>query len=514
MKKEIVEAFREELKQFDEATRMFYTGQMLRQKYKGISGSFGSYAERNGKYGMLRLRMTAGRMTKEQLGFIVDMIKRYELTTVKLTTGETIQLHHLKGRQILAIANEALEYHIYCRGGGGDNPRNVIAPPLSGVLPGETFDVLPYAEAVGEYLLSILRDIKLPRKLKVGFANHRQNTAHATIRDLGFVAREDGTFDVYSAGGMGPSPRMGILMESGVSGTELLYYTRAMVNTFMKYGNYSQRAKARTRYMPEALGGADAYRAAFAEQLEAVKQEGGLDLSVCAQEVTKAGDGSTIQDRRVIAQKQPGLFAVWYHPLGGMPSVETLKALYDTIREMDAVELRLGADNTMYIIHCTAQEAKEVLRVTEDGANTLFETSVCCVGAEICQQGVRDSQRLYRICVEAARSANIPDGVLPQIHISGCPSSCGTHQVGSLGFRGGVKMVDGKPLPAYMLYVGGSAELEQERFGESWGAILENQIPLFLMDLAKEVTRECERYDEWIPNHMEDLRALAQPYLD
>lgn len=34
------------------------------------------------------------------------------------------------------------------------------------------------------------------------------------------------------------------------------------------------------------------------------------------------------------------------------------------------------------------------------------------------------------------------------------------------------------------------------------------------MDLAKEVTRECERYDEWIPNHMEDLRALAQPYLD
>lgn len=42
MKKEIVETFRAELKQFDEATRMFYTGQMLRQKYKGISGSFGA----------------------------------------------------------------------------------------------------------------------------------------------------------------------------------------------------------------------------------------------------------------------------------------------------------------------------------------------------------------------------------------------------------------------------------------------------------------------------------------
>lgn len=514
MKKEIIDTFRAELKQFDEATRKFYTGQMPRQEYKGISGSFGSYAERNAKYGMLRLRMTAGRVTKEQLGFIVNTLKKHELSTVKLTTCETIQLHHLKGRQILAISNEALDYDIFCRGGGGDNPRNVMAPPLSGVLLGETFDVMPYAKAVGDYLLSILHEIKMPRKLKVGFANHPDNITHATIRDLGFVACADGTFDVYSAGGMGPNPRMGIQMASGVQGSELLYYTRAMVNTFIKYGNYTQRAKARTRYMPDALGGADAYRAAFAEQLEAVKQQGGLDLQVCAQPITKVGDGSTIENRRVIAQKQPGLFAVWYHPLGGMPSAETLTALYETIRDMDDVELRLGADNTMYMIHCTAKEAKEVLRVTEDGAQSLFETSVCCVGASICQQGARDSQRLYRICVEAARSANIPDGVLPQIHISGCPSSCGTHQVGMLGFHGGVKIIDGKPVPAYTLHVGGSAELGNEKFGESWGAILEDKIPLFLMDLAEAVSRECERYDEWIPNHMEDLRALAKPYLD
>lgn len=514
MKKELIEVFRKDLKQFDEATRDFYTGQMSKQEYKGISGAFGSYAERDGKYGMLRLRMTAGRVTKEQLGFIVDTLKRYELSTVKLTTCETIQLHHLKGRQILAIANDALDHGIFCRGGGGDNPRNVMAPPLSGVLPEETFDVMPYAEALADYLLSILYEIKMPRKLKVGFANHPNNVAHATIRDLGFVAREDGTFDVYSAGGMGPNPRMGIQMASGVSGSELIYYTRAMVNTFLKYGNYTMRAKARTRYMPDALGGEEAYRAAFAEQMESVKQQGGLDLEVAEQPVTKAGDGSTIENRRVIAQKQPGLFAVWYHPLGGMPSPETLTALYETIRDMDAVELRLGADNTMYIINCTAKEAKEVLRVTEDGAQSLFETSVCCVGASICQQGARDSQRLYRICVEAVRSANIPDGVLPQIHISGCPSSCGTHQIGGLGFHGGVKIIDKKPVPAFTLHVGGSAKLGSEKFGESWGAILEDKIPLFLVDLGKKVTRECQRFDEWIPNHMDDLRALAKPYLD
>ena len=40
------------------------------------------------------------------------------------------------------------------------------------------------------------------RKLKVGFSNGPANETHATFRDLGFVGREDGNFDVYSAGGL------------------------------------------------------------------------------------------------------------------------------------------------------------------------------------------------------------------------------------------------------------------------------------------------------------------------
>ena len=44
--------------------------------------------------------------------------------------------------------------------------------------------------------------------------------------------------------------------------------------------------------------------------------------------------------------------------------------------------------------NCTAQEAERVLLVTNDGANTLFETSVACIGNSICQVGVRDSQAL------------------------------------------------------------------------------------------------------------------------
>ena len=508
---EYMNKFRADLAQFDEATREFYTGNMSKQDYKGISGGFGSYSEKGGKSGMIRLRMTAGRMTKDKLAFVVETAERLSVDTMKLTTCETIQLHRLTGRQILDVATKALDHGIVCRGGGGDHPRNVMVPPLSGVLPGETFDVIPYAEAVADYLLSILDKIKMPRKLKVGFANHESNSTHATMRDLGFVARQDGTFDVYSAGGIGPNPKKGVLVASGVSGDKILYYVQAMVDTFIAHGNYEQRAKARTRYMQETLG-EEGYRKAYQEKLDAVLAAGGLDIEVKPQPITKQGSGE-IGGNRVIAQKQPGLYAVSYHPLCGTPTRQVLRAILDTIQDMDAVEVRLGADGTMYIINCTAEEASKVLAVTEDGAKTRFEHSVSCIGASICQQGVRDSQALYHACVNAVREADLKDGALPVIHISGCPSSCGTHQVGALGFHGGVKMIDKVAHPAFTLHVNGCAEMGSERFGESWGVMLEESIPNFLVELGKMVEKTGESFEEWYPSHEQEMRTLAANYL-
>ncbi len=50
-----------------------------------------------------------------------------------------------------------------------------MCSPLSGVESGEYFDVLPYAEAAGEYLMNFIKAPKMPRKLKVGFSNSPAN---------------------------------------------------------------------------------------------------------------------------------------------------------------------------------------------------------------------------------------------------------------------------------------------------------------------------------------------------
>ena len=177
---------------------------------------------------------------------------------------------------------------------------------------------MPYAEAAADYLMNFIKAEKMPRKLKVAFSSSPKNLTHATFRDLGFAARPDGKFDVYSAGGLGNNPRFGVKVAEAVDPEKILYYVKAMWLTFRAYGNYENRGKARTRYMQEILGGPEKYAGAFLEKLNQVLASGeNLDLAVAPWEISKKGNGSAACGARVIPQKQDGLYTVVWHPLGG-----------------------------------------------------------------------------------------------------------------------------------------------------------------------------------------------------
>ena len=274
--------------------------------------------------------------------------------------------------------------------------------------------------------------------------------------------------------------------------------------------------------MQEALGGAENYRKAYQEKLQEVLASGEqLDLSreeVMAaagikEKQSKTGDGSNASGERVLEQKQPGLYTVIWHPIGGQPNVEELCALSDVIRNMEDVEIRLAPDETAYIINLTGTEVEKVLEATPDSAETVFETSVSCIGASICQVGLRDSQALLHACVEAVRKAEIPNGALPQIHISGCPSSCGTHQTGVIGFRGAVKRVDDQMKNAFVLFANGEERQGEERMGREIGTMEEAVIPQFLVELGQTVADSGMDYKKWAEKNPQGIDAVAANYL-
>ena len=141
------QAWREDIALFKEKTDAFYAGELDKGAYKAFSGYYGSYAQRGGKANMLRLRMTAGRVTREKMEYTAKALRQYDVKRLHFTTCQTIQLHDLQPEQVYGIMEGALDAGIVTIGGGGDFPRNVMCSPLSGVEQDEFFDVLPWAQA-------------------------------------------------------------------------------------------------------------------------------------------------------------------------------------------------------------------------------------------------------------------------------------------------------------------------------------------------------------------------------
>lgn len=540
MNQDLIKEFKADLKDFREMTEKFYEKEVSVKDYKGFSGGFGSYAQKGGEASMLRLRMPGGRVTKEKLKFLVDSIEKYDVKRVHITTCQTVQFHDLGAKAVGDIMEQAMEVGIVTRGGGGDFPRNTMVSPLSGVEQGEYFDVLPYAEKASDYLMGIIKTVKLPRKLKVGFSNSPANVTHATFRDLGFVAKENGCFDVYSAGGLGNNYRMGVKVAEDAKPTEVLYYVEAMIRTFTTYGNYESRAKSRTRYMQETLG-IDGYQRAYQEKLEEVKTECKGSLLIEIEDKIKEQGNSNVTEKgiedfsektvenqqkttdrypqkeaasqRIMVQKQKGLYAVAYHPIGGIVPTEKFGEIYEIIKNIDNAEVRIAPDETLYIINLNALQSEKVAAITEDGAKNLFETSVSCIGSTVCQIGLRDSQGLLASIIKAVEPYHFADGVLPRIHISGCTSSCGTHQIGQLGFHGASKRIDGKMQSAFAFHVNGQEEQGKEHFGDEWGIMAAEAIPTFFVELGQLISKENLTYDTWYAKNPEILKKIAEKYL-
>lgn len=510
-----IQSWKQELPEFTQKTADFYAGTLDKNIYKGFSGRFGSYAQKGAKSSMLRLRMTAGRLTKEKLKFIVKAIQEDKVQRAHFTTCQSVQFHDLNEQQVCKLVGEAWDYGMVTMGGGGDYPRNVMCTPLTGLVEEGYFDVLPYAEAAAEYLMSFVDAEKMPRKLKVCFSDSPANIPHATYRDMGFTARPDGKFDVYTAGGLGNNPQFGVLVAEAVEPTKILYYIKAMWLTFRAYGDFQNRGHARTRYMQEICGGPEAYKKAYLEKYEEVLASGeNLDIAPEVQPVEKCGDGSICNDKRAIKQKRDGLYAVEWHPAGGNPSLENLIGLYELIKDMEAVEIRLAPFESAYIVNLTGAEAEKVIAATPDSAKTVFETSVSCIGGATCQVGVRDSQALLAACLKAVSEANVVDGALPRIYISGCPSSCAGHQTAAIGFNGAGKKIGDEMKSAFMLHAGGCSRQGEERMGKQYGTVLTEDIPEMFVLIGKSVEQAGCGFEEWYAVNEPAFEALVKYYTE
>ena len=504
-----------EIEEFRSVGHKFANGEMSVMDFKHASGGMGVYAHRGGKEFMIRLRIPSGIITMPQLGLINEWAEKYKLGGLHFTTRQAIQYHGLSIDDICDLMKEALENDIYTRGAGGNFPRNVALSPLSGVDKDEAFDPTPYALATGEYFMERITTYKLPRKLKVSFSNGENDTAHCTIQDLGFLAvNENGEnlFRVYVGGGLGRNPRLALVYPELIKPSEVLYYVEAMVRLFKAEGNYENKAKARIRYIVEKLG-EEGFIAAYKKFVDEVKSEGGLDLNCNAKEYNKSGIKANVEDERLIAQKQDGLYSVYLHPVGGQIKLSDLKSIREMLEKFDDPEIRLSMTEGVYFRNLNGKEAEELLELTNSMCGrTSFEYSVSCIGVPTCQMGIAESQEALKETLNYVKENVSKLDLLPRLYFSGCGNSCGVHQIGEIGLTGKKKRVNDVVEEAYELHANGSFVEGKARLGEVYGDILRRDIPKFICELANILNNSNIKFEDYIISNKEDFKALVSKY--
>ena len=82
---------------------------------------------------------------------------------------------------------------------------------------------------------------------------------------------------------------------------------------------------------------------------------------------------------------------------------------------------------------------------------------VSCTGIEFCNLAVAETKNRMMALSEQLESLAGSYGGKIRIHFSGCPSSCGQHQIADIGFRGAQTRIDGERVDAFEMFIGGRA---------------------------------------------------------
>ncbi|MGL4990337.1 MAG: nitrite/sulfite reductase [Sarcina sp.] len=506
----------EEIENYRELGNKFLNKEINVPNFKKLSGAMGSYGQRGASDFMVRLRVPSGVCSKKDFRFLSDIAKDSNLDNIHLTTRQAIQFHSITIDQVCNIMTQGIEHGLYSRGSGGNFPRNVAISPLSGVDKEDVFDVTPYALALNNYFLNQITSYKLPRKLKVSFSSSPKDEAHCTVSDLGFVARsENGEefFEVYAGGGLGRNPQKAIKVIDRIEKNEVINYVEAMVSMFEVEGDWNNHGKARIRYMLARMGN-EAFIECFNRHLTKVKNISKSTLDVKEMPITKVGNKTETKHMRLIEQKQEGLYSVYFHPIAGILKLEDLDAILDATQNMEAVEFRTTMNEGMYIRNLNGEEADKILALTMNkGGETIAEQSVSCIGATICQIGVLDSHSLLVKLVDEFKANNLENHVLPRIHISGCPNSCGVHEIGSIGLVGKKKRVGDAPENVFELHFGGHVSLASTELAKVVADILETQVPSLLVEIGLAVQNSGMTFEEWIASdNAQNFTTIVNKY--
>ena len=461
--------------------REFRDGKIHDEKFRSLRLARGIYGQRQPGVQMIRIKLPFGKVSFKQFLRIADISDEYASSNLHLTTRQDIQIHYVSLDRTPELWAKLEQDDITLREACGNTVRNVTASPTSGIDPNEPFDVSPYAYATFKYFLRNPICQEMGRKFKIAFSSSDADTAFTYIHDLGFIpklilkeGKEVRGFKVLFGGGLGAQPSIAHIVNEFLPEDELIPYIESTLRVFDRYGERSNRNKARMKFLVAKLG-LDEVLSLIAQERVANRTKhfnidrDTVDLPQIPDKIeltdVPISDQLLYQrwlDTNVFEQTQHGFYGVYIKVTTGDIPTSKARKFIAAINGLVADEIRITINQGLLLKYVRKEalpvlfERLKELDFVKPGFDSVSDITTC-PGTDTCNLGISNSTELARV-LEDLISEEFDDLIENQdikIKISGCMNSCGQHGLAHIGFHGSSLKAVGKVVPAAQVLLGG-----------------------------------------------------------
>ncbi len=456
---------------------LFKNGKIDDDQFRSVRLARGIYGQRQQGVQMVRIKLPYGKVLSQQLRRIADVSDEYSRGRLHITTRQDIQIHYVDIDRTPELWAELEKDTMTIREACGNTVRNVTASETAGIDINEPFDVSPYADAVFNFFLRnpICQD--MGRKFKVSFSASDEDTGLSYMHDLGFIAKSENHirgFKVMLGGGLGSQPRHADVLYEFLPTDRIIPLMEGVLRVFDRHGERKSRAKARMKFLINAIG-LEQFKVLVDAEQEAIAntsipinvEEYPIAVPVNVEVpkvVLKNKDAyESWKATNIIPQKQKGYVAIGIKVLLGDFYTDKARLLAHLVENYAAGELRLTLRQNIVIPFVKEEllpffyQELDKLGFAEVGYNKAVDITAC-PGTDTCNLGIASStgiaEELERV-IKADYPKYLKNADLV-IKISGCMNACGQHNMANIGFQGmSVKTPDKLVAPALQVLLGG-----------------------------------------------------------
>jgi sulfite reductase (ferredoxin) len=456
----------------------FRSGKIHDERFRSLRLARGIYGQRQPGVQMVRIKLPFGKVTFKQLLRIADISDEYASGNLHLTTRQDIQIHYVSLDRTPELWAKLEQDDVTIREACGNTVRNVTSSPEAGIDPNEPFDVSPYAHAVFAYFLRNPICQEMGRKFKFSFSSSDKDTAFSYVHDLGFIPKINSNgergFKVLLAGGLGAQPFLAAPVYEFLPEDQLIPYAESVLRVFDRYGERTNRNKARLKYLVQKLGLGEVLRLIEEERIANKVKTFKIDLNTVPQpNLPLAQDHQPVTivnenhykhwlATNVFAQKQNGFYGVYVKVKIGDIKTAQARAFVQAVKPFAADEIRITQNQGLLLKFVTKDALPSLYNalVEVDLANAGFDSVAditTCPGTDTCNLGISNSMTLAEV-LEDVIYEDFPELIYEKnikIKISGCMNSCGQHCLAEIGFHGSSVKAEGKVVPAVQVMLGG-----------------------------------------------------------